>query len=154
MPVDEAYVRVLLSAILGAGLYHVGDTVKTRVVLIGALKSELDTNRRLLEDEIRAIDERGDDCRGGLRRVFHGEAYNAVRTREPAIFLDLLEEDVNIVDTYQTLFQYNELQMNVLAPRSEGETVNRELLLWHMLQTHERLEVLLDRVNDRRICTR
>lgn len=144
--VDISVFRVFLSALFGAGLYHLIDKIKTRVVLLAALKSELETNKRSLMNEIRMIREQGDDWNGGIERVFHGEAYNAVRTREPTMFLKLVDGEVDIVDVYQTLFQYNELQTGLLESNSQGKPINRDVLLVHMMETYKKLEILLDTV--------
>jgi predicted nuclease with TOPRIM domain len=116
--------RLLVSALFGAGLYHWVDKVKRRRTVKTALLEELRTNRALLEDSLNTI-ENQNEWTGRIGVTFQDDVYHTCRRTTPTLYLRLNDAPPPITNPYQKLIEMNKLQSALLGIASLDEQ-NRE----------------------------
>lgn len=149
MAVTWELTKLVLSALAGAGMYHLVDKLLHRRRLKQAM--EMDVNLDSLEEEIAAIEREDDEWPGVLSNVFHGEVYNAVRTADPGLYAEIAGDNHQLADVYQQLFRYNELHDASVNPDRKVPSSDRDLLLEQLRDTRDRLRGVRQRVRTRPI---
>ncbi len=77
--------------------------------MIESLIGELETNLRILGRQREGLSHFPIDKRGAFA-TYHAEAFHALRTGDPELYLEITKRSENIIEAYQNLFLLNELR--------------------------------------------